>query len=113
METIMTDNTKQDHFSRVNKTKINPDYFWIAAMVIGFAAWCWKFIYESSFITVDRYRSYSLFDDAMISMRYAWNFSHGLGLVWNPGDFVQGYTNLLTVLIMSLVTFVLSRTMAV
>lgn len=32
-------------------------------------------------------------DDAMISMRYAYNLAHGHGLVWNVGDRVQGYTN--------------------
>jgi hypothetical protein len=26
----------------------------------------------------------------MISMRYAWNVSHGSGLVWNPGERVEG-----------------------
>jgi arabinofuranosyltransferase len=46
-------------------------------------------------------------------MRYAWNFSHGHGLVWNQGEYVQGYTNLLMVLIMSFLTFILSKTMAV
>ena len=37
---------------------------------------------------------FSLFDDAMISMRYAANLAHGHGLVWNPGQPpVEGYTN--------------------
>lgn len=36
----------------------------------------------------------TLFDDAMISMRYARNLAAGAGLVWNPGGArVQGYTN--------------------
>lgn len=36
----------------------------------------------------------TLFDDAMISMRYARNLAGGAGLVWNPGgERVQGYTN--------------------
>lgn len=39
---------------------------------------------------------FTLFDDAMISMRYARNLAHGDGLVWNPGDApVEGYTNFL------------------
>jgi hypothetical protein len=42
----------------------------------------------------------------MISMRYAWNLSHGEGLVWNPGEYVEGYTNLLMVLLMSLSAFI-------
>jgi hypothetical protein len=39
-------------------------------------------------------RYFSLRDDAMISMRYAHNAAAGLGLVWNPGDSVEGFTNL-------------------
>ena len=39
----------------------------------------------------------------MVSMRYAKNLAHGYGLVWNPGgERVEGYTNLLWVLYMSL-----------
>jgi hypothetical protein len=40
-------------------------------------------------------------DDAFISFRYARNFADGLGLVWNPGEYVEGYTNFLWVLILS------------
>ena len=32
-------------------------------------------------------------DDAYISFRYARNLARGLGLVWNPGELVDGYTN--------------------
>ena len=32
-------------------------------------------------------------DDAWISFRYARNFVEGLGLVFNPGERVEGYTN--------------------
>lgn len=42
----------------------------------------------------------SLMDDAFISFRYARNFAEGHGLVFNPGERVEGYTNFLwTVLI--------------
>jgi len=34
-------------------------------------------------------------DDAFISFRYARNLVSGLGLVWNPGEAVEGYTNFL------------------
>lgn len=34
-------------------------------------------------------------DDAYISYRYAWNLAHGYGLVYNPGEAVEGYTNFL------------------
>src|SRR5688572_14864671 len=80
---------------------------------IGFTLWGGAFIHKSSFITIDGHRSFSLFDDAMISMRYAWNFSHGNGLVWNPGEYVQGYTNLLMTMFMSLATLVFSKSVAV
>jgi len=41
-------------------------------------------------------------DDPFISFRYADNFAHGKGLVFNPGDRVEGYSNFLFVAIMSL-----------
>jgi len=40
-------------------------------------------------------------DDAYISYRYARNFSDGIGLVWNEGDRVEGYTNFLWVVMLS------------
>ena len=40
-------------------------------------------------------------DDAYISFRYARNFVEGHGLVFNPGERVEGYTNFLWVLIAS------------
>src|SRR5262245_542934 len=42
---------------------------------------------------VDGQAYYLIGDDAMISMRYAYNLAHGRGLVWNAGEYVQGYTN--------------------
>ncbi|MEO8075466.1 MAG: hypothetical protein ABI818_04000 [Acidobacteriota bacterium] len=44
----------------------------------------------------------TLFDDAMISMRYGRNLAEGAGLVWNPGQAaVQGFTNPAWTLIMA------------
>src|SRR5262245_15166709 len=37
--------------------------------------------------------AFALFDDAMISMRFARNLAEGHGLVWNAGERVEGYTN--------------------
>lgn len=34
-------------------------------------------------------------DDAFISLRYAENLVAGHGLVWNPGEYVEGYSNFL------------------
>lgn len=84
----------------------------LAAISIGFVIWSGAFIYRSSLIAIDGNRYFCLFDDAMISMRYAWNFSHGLGLVWNQGERIQGYSNLLMTLLMSLVTLVFSKPIA-
>ena len=45
---------------------------------------------------------FTLFDDAMISMRYARNLAEGHGLVWNAGQApVEGYTNFLWTLWMA------------
>ena len=90
-----------------------PERAIITVISIGFVLWSAAFIYRSSFIAVDGKRYFCLFDDAMISMRYAWNFSHGLGLVWNPGEYIQGYTNLLMTLLMSLATLVFDKSTAV
>lgn len=90
-------------------TKKNLFFIFISIYVI----WAAFFIARSSFIAIDGNRYYSLFDDAMISMRYAWNFSHGNGLVWNPGEYVEGYTNFLMTLIMSVATLILNERFSV
>jgi arabinofuranosyltransferase len=41
-------------------------------------------------------------DDAFISFRYAENLHEGRGLVWNPGERVEGYTNFLWVVMMAM-----------
>lgn len=78
-----------------------------------FIGWALAFIYHSSYAAVDGRRYFNLFDDAMISMRYAWNFSHGNGLVWNVGQRVEGYTNLLMTLMMSVATLLFEKRYAV
>lgn len=82
-------------------------------IALAFVVWAAAFIFRTSFVAIDHHRYFSLFDDAMISMRYAWNFSHGAGLVWNAGERIQGYTNLLMTLIMSVATFAFDRSTAV
>ncbi len=44
-------------------------------------------------------------DDAFTSFRYVDNFLNGKGLVFNEGEFVEGYTNFLWVMILSLLGF--------
>ena len=82
-------------------------------ITILFIVWSAFFIFNSSFLAIDGTRYFSLFDDAMISMRYAWNLSHGIGLVWNEGERVEGFTNLLMTLYMSLLTGIFEKKYAV
>lgn len=90
---------------------------WANALLLLFSAvfliWAYRFIEATSFIAINGERHYALFDDAMISMRYAWNFAHGNGLVWNAGEPVEGYTNLLMVLVMAVPNALLPQRFAV
>lgn len=62
-------------------------------IIVAHALWCFGFIARTSFV-VEGQRFFCLFDDAMISMRYARNLASGFGLVWNPeGERVEGFTN--------------------
>jgi len=54
------------------------------------------------------YKAYILHwvcDDAFISFRYAKNLNDGLGLVYNAGEFVEGFTNFLWTLFISVGMF--------
>lgn len=73
----------------------------LALTALAYLAWAATFIDGSTFVALNGQRAYSLFDDAMISMRYAWHLTQGHGLVWNPGEYVQGFTNLLQTLLMA------------
>ena len=66
----------------------------------AYTAYGLAFIWRSSFEIGGR-RWFSLFDDAMVSMRYARNLAAGDGLVWNPGERVEGLTNVLWTLWMA------------
>jgi hypothetical protein len=80
------------------KRKFHPIFILILIIYIGYAGF---YIYRTSF-SVDGQRYFVLFDDAMISMRYARNLARGFGPVWNPGETpVEGYTNPLWVLFMA------------
>lgn len=58
------------------------------------------FIIRSSFI-IEGTHYFCLFDDAMISMQYAKNFALGNGLAWNAHERIEGITNPLWTLLMS------------
>ncbi len=62
-------------------------------ILLAYALYAGIYIYKTSFV-IDGQRYFVLFDDAMISMRYARNLANGYGLIWNPGaERVEGYTN--------------------
>src|SRR3990170_4868637 len=70
-------------------------------ILLVYALYTGIYIYRTSFIVAGE-RYFVLFDDAMISMRYARNLANGAGLVWNPGrERVEGYTNPLWVVFMA------------
>ncbi len=74
------------------------------AFSIILLAWCALFVHRSRVTAWPEgtERTACLFDDAMIGMRYAENLARGHDLVWNPGENVEGYTNFLWVLVMTL-----------
>jgi hypothetical protein len=80
---------------------------WFVACL--YALWAMAFIWRSSIVASDKHRYFCLFDDAMITMRYAWNLAHGRGCLWNPGEYVQGFTTPLMVGVMALPCTVLSK----
>jgi arabinofuranosyltransferase len=67
-----------------------PLWLPIAAGIAFYAV----FVARTAF-KVDGRTFFSLFDDGMISMRYGRNLAHGHGLVWNPGQTIEGYSNFL------------------
>jgi arabinofuranosyltransferase len=78
-----------------------------ALYVLGASALaCGVFIARASFVANGELY-FSLFDDAMISMRFASNLAAGHGLVWNPGrPPVEGYSNFLWTLWMAVLHLV-------
>jgi arabinofuranosyltransferase len=78
-----------------------PRILW-RLVVWGALAFYVLFILRTGFV-VDGELYFTLFDDSMISMRYARNLAEGHGLVWNPGERppVEGYSNFLWTLWMA------------
>jgi hypothetical protein len=69
-------------------------------ILLSFCIYSAVFIFRTSYV-VEGKRYFLLFDDSMVSMRYAKNLAVGYGLVWNPGEKVEGFTNPLWVVYMS------------
>ncbi len=66
-------------------------------------------IERSSTIAIDGQRHFALFDDAMITMRYADNLVAGRGLVWNPGERVEGFSSPLWVFVLAAFALLFGR----
>jgi len=66
----------------------------VVLIAAGLAAFGWQ---------ANLYSGPMLNDDAFISFRYAANLADGQGLVFNPGERVEGFTNLLWVLVLAAV----------
>ncbi len=65
---------------------MTPNRKYLIIILLFFAAYCfflsWSFLFQNV-------------DDAYISYRYGQNLMQGEGLVYNPGEYVEGYTNFL------------------
>jgi hypothetical protein len=71
-------------------------------LLAAYCAWGLLYIQRTSFL-VEGERVYTLWDDAMISMRYARNLADGRGFTWNgDSERVQGFTNPAPTLAMAL-----------
>lgn len=90
---------KWQHMTNTTATAEKFLFVFLICLLIGLYCWCLVFIA----IDVNGTTYYLLQDDPMIAMRYAYNFAHGTGLVFNSGEQVQGYTNLGFTLLMALV----------
>ncbi len=82
----------------MNSSSSSRARLWVAAAAVAFYL---VFILRTSF-AIGGTRYFVLFEDAMISMRYARHLADGHGFVWNIGEQpIEGFTNLLWVLWMS------------
>src|SRR5258708_2386240 len=74
----------------------------VASIVLGlWAVSAAYFISQTTHVSIDGVKYFTLFDDGMIGMRYAKNLVEHHALVWNLGDRVEGFTDPLWTLIMA------------
>ncbi len=67
----------------------------VLLLAILFVVYGLGVVWRQSFIAIDGRRYFSFADDSLISLRYGWNLARGNGLVWNPGERVEGISNTL------------------
>jgi len=73
----------------------------LALAVVAALGACHVLAHEGKSAEIQGQRYWWLDDDMMISARYARNLAAGEGLVWNAGERVEGYTNLLWTLVLA------------
>jgi hypothetical protein len=84
----------------VRRPPVGPAFV-LASILCAAAAWHALFVARTAFV-LDGRATFTLADDAMISMRYARNLAEGEGLRWNPGEApVEGVSNFLWTLVMA------------
>jgi hypothetical protein len=85
--------------------RLNRSARLVLAALVALVGLLYAVVVSGSSFVINEERYFSLGDDAMISMRYAYNAAHGHGFVWNVGERVQGYSNLGWTLVMTVVHF--------
>ncbi|MEB3355566.1 MAG: hypothetical protein VKK04_02380 [Synechococcales bacterium] len=78
----------------------------IAVFFTGLYLWI---VWAQSFVAMDGQRYFMIADDALISLRYGWNLAHHGELVFNLGDRVEGFTNLIWTLWAALLSLFLDK----
>lgn len=78
---------------------LNRRRFIVAGVAMLLVLYNVRAILDFGVAIIDGVTYFILDDDIMISMRYARNFARGAGLVYNEGEYVEGFTNPLLTLI--------------
>lgn len=81
----------------IKKYAIASYNWYVMVISIGFIVYA---------IILSSYFGFQNVDDAYISFRYGWNLMHGNGLVYNTGEYVEGYTNFLWTLLTAPITLI-------
>src|SRR5437870_1391035 len=82
------------HVLRARSARDYVSFAIAAAVSLSFGVYAVIVIWRQSFLAIDGARYFNFADDGLITLRYGWNLAHGNGLVWNPGERVEGITNL-------------------
>jgi arabinofuranosyltransferase len=90
-----------DRGDRRHHVRIAGLWFHPADLIMGVFALAWLMLIA----TASAGHEVLAYDDAFISFQYARNFARGLGLVFNPGERVWGFTSPLQTLMLGVLTW--------